>query len=71
MGVNNEKLMGTIIATKNQLLTIGADEIPNGALVEVYEIDKFITIHGAASKVLNKYDHFDYIIPTNWILLNK
>lgn len=66
-----QKRSGLLIATIEQLKSIGIDDIPNGALVEIYEIDKYQTPHGLGSKMKYKYKKFDYIIPTKWVLFNQ
>jgi hypothetical protein len=58
---------GIVKATKEQLESVGISDVPNGALVEIYEIDKYESVYGLASKMRYKYEDFDYIIPTSWV----
>ena len=62
---------GIVIATQSQLNSIGVSDVPTGALVEIYEIDKYESAYGLASKMRYKYEKFDYIVPTAWIKLEK
>lgn len=64
------KICGNVTATKEQLISVGIDDVPTGALVELYDIDQYLSIHGPASKMRYKYQKFDYIIPTCWINLS-
>lgn len=63
----SKKCTGLVIATVEQLESIGISDVPNGALVELYDIDEYETAYGAGSKMRYKYDGFDYIIPTKWV----
>jgi hypothetical protein len=59
---------GIVKATKEQLESVGISDVPNGALVEIYEIDEYESVYGLASKMRYKYEDFDYIIPTSWVV---
>lgn len=65
--MSNKKRTGIVIATIDQLKSISINDVPNGALVELYEIDKYDTPYGKGSKMKYKYEDFDYIIPTSWV----
>lgn len=62
------KQTGIVIATAEQMSEIGVTDIPNGALVEIYDINKYESVYGLASKIKYKYENFDYIFPTSWVL---
>lgn len=66
--MKRDSLTGIVIATKEQMESIGVTDIPNGALVEMYDIDKYKTEDGTASKIRYKFENFDYIFPTKWVL---
>ena len=68
MSKKSKKRTGLVIATVEQLKSIGIDDVPNGALVELYEIDEYETQFGSGSKMRYKYETFDYIIPTCWVV---
>lgn len=59
---------GIVKATKEQLESVGISDVPSGALVEIYEIDEYESVYGLASKMSYKYEDFDYIIPTSWVV---
>jgi len=65
--MSNKKRTRIVIATIDQLKSISINDVPNGALVELYEIDKYDTPYGKGSKMKYKYEDFDYIIPTSWV----
>ena len=62
-------LTGLIKATEEQLASIGIDDVPTGALVQLREVNKYITPYGPGSKMIYKYKTFNYIIPTKWVAL--
>lgn len=68
MSKKSKKRTGLVIANVEQLKSIGIDDVPNGALVELYEIDEYETQFGSGSKMRYKYEMFDYIIPTCWVV---
>lgn len=66
----NKDLKNTaiVIASEEQLKKIAINDIPTGALVEVYEINEHDTgYYGLGSKIRYKYEKFDYIIPNTWL----
>lgn len=65
--MNKDKRTGLVIASIEQLKSIGISDVPNGALVEIYDIDKYVTPYGKGSKMRYKYEDFDYVIPTKWV----
>ncbi|KAF0199012.1 MAG: hypothetical protein FD170_3940 [Bacteroidetes bacterium] len=67
----SKRLNGIVIATKEQMLTQGIVGVPHGALVQLYEIDEHETTIGPGSKMRYKYEMFDFIIPTCWVLLSR
>lgn len=64
---NKKRRTGLVTASVEQLKSIAINDVPNGALVELYEIDKYDTPYGKGSKMRYKYEDFDYIIPTKWV----
>ena len=68
LGAVISRRTGIVRATKEQLESVGISDVPNGALVEIYEIDEYESVYGLASKMRYKYEDFDYIIPTSWVV---
>ncbi|MBN1651736.1 MAG: hypothetical protein JW857_10430 [Bacteroidales bacterium] len=63
-----DKKTGIVTATVEQLKSIGISSVPKGAVVELYNIDKYDTIHGPGSKMRYIFEDLDYIIPTKWVV---
>jgi len=66
--MKRNSMTGIVIATTEQLASIGITDMQNGALVEMYDIDKYSSAFGLASKIRYQFEAFDYIIPTKWVL---
>lgn len=65
----SKRIKGTIWQSKEKLEKMGIFDVPTGAKVELYDIDKYESLFGKASKMRYMIDKFDYIIPTHWVLV--
>ena len=66
-----KKQTAIVIASVEQLKSIWILDIPNGALVQVYDIDKRECDLGKLSTIKYKYKEkwCDYQIPTKWLAI--
>ena len=64
------KVKAIVKATKDELSVIGIDEELIGKEVDVFDIDKYVGYNFMLCS-LATYNNFDYMIPTDWLLIKK